>query len=91
MELQLQEILYHLNTEGDINYLKNLVRNELIQEVVNNASKRHKCKKKILEDLVCDYTLWYFKFEGNVDLIEVRYLESIKKYLGRTVRNKKNA
>lgn len=83
--MQLQEILYHLECEGDIFYLKELIDNKLVKEVILKSCQRHKCKKKLAEDLVRDYTLRYYRYED--DFTEERYIHEITKYIGRRVRS----
>jgi hypothetical protein len=84
--MQLSEILYHLNVEGDVNYLNDLVKNQLVKEVIIAASKRHKCKQDVLQSWLCDYTIRYYKWDDS-EYCEERYLNLIRKYLGRKARS----
>jgi hypothetical protein len=85
MQLKLQEILYHLNVEGDMNFLKDLVRNQSVQNVIIAASKRHKCKQDVLKSWLCDWVIRYYKFDDG-EYCEERFLEMARKYLGRKAR-----
>jgi hypothetical protein len=84
--MQLSEILYHLNVEGDVNYLKDLVKNQLVKDVITAASKRHKCKQGVLRSWLCDYTIRYYKWDDG-EYCEERYVQAIRKFLGRKARS----
>lgn len=84
MKLQLQEILYHLNVEGDISYLKQLLEHEEVKEIILNAHNRHKCKTKILKQLLLDYVIHEYEYT-EVWMTE-RFKNGAKKWLGQKAR-----
>jgi hypothetical protein len=82
--MKLQEVLYEIKVNGETLYLKDLINNLEVHDVILNAHRRHKCKNKILEDLVRDYTLQYYQYSE--DFTIERYLNGLKKFLGRKAR-----
>ena len=83
--MRLQQILYQIKVNGDWNYLRNLMRDEQVKSVVSSVCKRNKCKSDVARELLKDYTVRYYRMDE--EFVEERYLNSIKKYLGRKVRN----
>ena len=82
--MRLQQILYEIKVTGDLNYLKDLVRDNEVKSIINNVCKRNKCKSDIVRELLKEYTVRYYRM--NSEFVEERYLNSIKKYLGRKAR-----
>ena len=81
--MELYEILYEIYN-GNFDLLSDLINNPDVHKIILNAHKRHKCKVKILENLVKDYMREY-EYHASEYVVE-RFLNDIKKYLGRKVR-----
>ena len=82
--MQLSQILYEIKVNGDFNFLRDLMRDDQIKNVISGVCKRHKCKSDVTRDLLIDYTVRCYRYDKT--LTEVRYLNNARKYLGRRVR-----
>jgi hypothetical protein len=82
--MQLSQILYEIKVNGDLNFLRDLMRDEQIKNTISGVCKRHKCKANIVRELLKDYTVRCYRYDEN--FIEERYLNNARKYLGRRVR-----
>ncbi|NLE05094.1 MAG: diiron oxygenase, partial [Crenarchaeota archaeon] len=54
--MRLSEILYEIKVTGDLNYLKDLMRDEQIKSIISGVCKRHRCKADVARELLKDYT-----------------------------------
>jgi hypothetical protein len=55
--MQLSQILYEIKVNGDLNFLRDLMRDEQIKNTISGVCKRHKCKANIVRELLKDYTV----------------------------------
>lgn len=82
--MKLHEILYEIKVNGDLNFLRDLMRDEQIKNAISGVCKRHKCKADVARELLRDYTVRCYRYDDN--FTEERYLNNVRKYLGRRVR-----
>lgn len=78
------KVLYEIKVNGDLGFLKDLMRDEQVKSVISGVCKRHKCKVDEVKELLRDYTLKNYRFDE--DFTEERYLNGLRKYLGRKIR-----
>jgi hypothetical protein len=81
-QLDLRQILYEIKMNGEINYFRDLFRNEEIREIVNHVSRRNKCDKSILFNMLRGYVLNEYEYDKS-EYCGERFLNEIKKVLGR--------
>jgi hypothetical protein len=79
--MELSSLLERIKVDGDLQHLKQLVKDNKVQHVIENVCKRNHCKRNVIEDLLKDYTIRYYKYDD--EYTEERFINSIKKYLGR--------
>jgi hypothetical protein len=84
-QLSLRDILYEIKINGDINFIKDLCKNEEVRDVITKVSQRSRCDKSILINILKEYVLNEYMFDTS-DYCEDRFVNNIKKYLGRRVR-----
>jgi uncharacterized protein (UPF0216 family) len=65
--------------------LKLLIKDEQVKEVIKAIGKRSKCKRKVLEEMLQEWTMRSYRFDMESEYVEERYLNLIRKYLGRKV------
>lgn len=86
--MTLKELLYKIKIEGDISYLHELLKNEQVKGIITSIVKKYKYNSKdvknIVESFIQDFTLKYYEYMD--DYTEERYINFIRKYLGRKVR-----
>jgi hypothetical protein len=58
-----------------------LIQDEQVKEVIKAIGKRSKCKRKVLEEMLQEWTMRSYRFDEVYT--EERYINLIKKYLGR--------
>lgn len=82
--MQLSQILYEIKVNGNLNCLRDLMRDEQIKNVLSGVCKRHKCKADVARELLVDYTVRCYRYDEK--FTEERYLNNVRKFLGRRVR-----
>jgi hypothetical protein len=80
--MKLQEILYQIKVMSDVNYLKDLYKDEFVRDIITHVNKHSKCKRSLLIDLLEQYVLEFYVYEES-EYISERFLNDIRKYLGR--------
>jgi hypothetical protein len=80
-QLKLSEILYEIKINGSINFLKDLFRDPEIKEIVAHTSRRSKCKRSVLCDILEQYVISEYVFDES-GYCEERFLNSVRKVLG---------
>lgn len=84
-EKSLKEILYLITENGELHYLKELVKNEQVKQIIKNVSNRNKCKSNSVIQYLNDCVVRYYQHDES-EYVEERFLNLIKKYLGRKAR-----
>jgi hypothetical protein len=88
--MKLSEILWKIKCNGEVSALKLLIKDEQVREVIKAIGKRSKCKRKVLEEMLQEWTMRNYRWDYDACdewILEERYLNLIRKHLGRRVFN----
>jgi CHAT domain-containing protein len=92
-QLSLDELLYLIKEQGEIPYSQQLLKNEQVKEVIKRTTSRIKSENK--EDLyqkahviIQDIVIREYRYDS--EYTEERFLNIIKKSLGKRLRNGEN-
>lgn len=88
-KLNLKEILKLIKIENKTEYLQDLIKNNKIKSIIGGIVRKYNYNltdiKQITENLVMEYTIRYYEYTE--DYTEEKYINFIRKYLGRKVKS----
>jgi hypothetical protein len=84
--MELQKVLWEIKVNGDVNFLKDIFHDEQVKEIIAHTSRRSKCKRSVLADMLEEYVFSEYVFDTS-DYCTERFLNSVRKVLGRKGRS----